>query len=88
MSSPRSALLTPAAIGLSGGMILGALYLAIRAIMLSTADCPAGMSAEDCRFESEVAAEMSRFFYFFAMGLMLTGIGILVLFRPKKEGAS
>jgi hypothetical protein len=88
MSTPRPALLQPAALGLSGGMVIGAIYLVARAMLLSHADCPAGTTAEDCALESEIAREMSVFFYFFAFGLMLVGLGVFVIFRPKKKGAA
>ena len=88
MSKPRPALLQPAALGLSGGMILGALYLLVKAILLTHATCAPDSTAEDCAMEVELAGDTSTFFYFFGVGLMLTGVGLFAIFRPKKKEAA
>ncbi len=86
MSSPRPALVQPAAIGLSAGMILGAVWLAAKAVLVSPSACAAGATAEDCGLEREIAGASSRFFALFSVGLLLVGIGLFVIFRPKKRG--
>ena len=74
-----------AALGLSGGMLLGAIYLSVRAVMLMRQECAPGLLAEDCTLEQSIAAEMSNFFFFFAAGLVLVGAGLYLLFRKPKE---
>ena len=86
MSPPRSSLFRPAAFGLSGGMILGAIYLAVKAVHLASADCGQPMSAEECVLDREIAFAACRLFGFSAFGLLLVGAGVLMLSRPKKEG--
>ena len=84
MSSSRPAPGRAAAIGLSAGMVLGALVLTGRAIMLSGLECAPDAGAEECHFEQTLAADSARFFSFFALGLALLGIGVFVLSRPRK----
>ena len=88
MSTPRPALVQPAALGLAGGMILGAIYLVVKAVLLTHADCLPPNSAEDCLLEGEIASELSSFLYLAALGLVLIGAGVLVIFRPQKKGAA
>lgn len=88
MSSARPPLLKPAAFGLSAGMLLGAIYLAAKAVLLATSDCAPGAAVEDCLLEREIASEMSKFLSVFSLGLLLAGAGISVLSRPKKQDAS
>ncbi len=83
----RPSILRPAAVGLSAGMLLGAGYLAVKAIMMSISECAPATTAEDCNLELGIAAEMSRVFTFLSLGLMLLGIGVFLLFRPKQESA-
>lgn len=74
-----------AALGLSGGMLVGAIYLGVRAVMLQRQECGPGVTGEDCVLEQTIAHEMSNFFFFFAAGLVLVGAGLYVLFRKPKE---
>ena len=87
MSKPRPAVIQPAALGLSAGMILGALFLAVKAILLTHASCAPDLTAEECMMEVDIAANTSTFLYFFAVGLMLVGVGMFTIFRPRKTGA-
>ncbi len=68
-------------------MLLGAIYLAVRAYLLSSYDCDAALSPEECGLEREVVTEMSKLFYFCSVGLLLVGSGVFLLFR-KKPGAA
>lgn len=72
-----------AAYGLSGGMMLGAIYLGVRAALLTRTECGPGVTGEDCVFEQTLANEMAHFFILFAAGLLCVGVGIYVLFRKK-----
>ncbi|GEM_PF-2864875 len=85
--STRPALAKPALLGLSGGLLIGALYLAVRAVMMSRFECDPSFSSEECSLEADVAAELSKLFYFSAIGMLLVGLGVFILFRPRKEAA-
>jgi hypothetical protein len=88
MSPARPALLQSAALGLSAGALLGAIYLVVKAVILTHTDCPAPASAEDCALESQIADDLSSFLYFAAVGLALISAGVFVIFRPKKDGVA
>ena len=82
MASPR--ITRSAAIGLAGGLVLGAIYLGVRALT-TTAPCD-GLLAEDCSLERQMAADASRLYALFALGLILVAAGLL-LFLRKNQGA-
>ncbi len=88
MSSPRPALVQSASLGLAAGMLLGAIYLVVKAVILTHTDCAQPASAEDCALESEIAHELSSFLYLAALGLALISAGVFVIFRPKKPGVA
>ncbi len=85
--STRPALAKPALLGLSGGLLLGAVYLTVRAVLMSRFECDVSLSFEECGLETDVAAQVSKLFFFSAIGLLLVGVGTFILFRPRKEVA-
>ena len=74
-----------ALLGLSGGMLICAIYLGVRAVLLMNQECGPGVVGEDCVMEQSIAGEMANFFFFFASGLVLVGAGLYFLFRKPKE---
>jgi hypothetical protein len=69
-------------------MILGAAYLAVKALMLTSADCSPGLTLEECNLEFEAATEMSRMLFTTAVGLLFVGAGVLMMFRSSNKGAA
>lgn len=87
MAAPRPDVLRPAALGLAGGCVLGAIYLVVKAQHLATADCPPGVIGEECLIEQSAGAELSRMFLLFALGLALVGAGLFIAVRVRKESS-
>ena len=66
-------------------MLLGAAYLVVRAASLATSDCPPELREEECLLEQGINTELSQLLLYFALGLVLVGLGVLVAVRKKKE---
>ena len=82
MTTPRPPLSRSAGIGLTVGLILGSIFLAIRAVLLSRPDCE-GLLAQECALEQEIAANLSRLHALFSAGLGLVAAGLYLSLRRK-----
>ena len=82
MTTPRPPLSRAAGIGLIVGLILGSIFLAIRAVMLSSPDCD-GLLAQECGLELEIAASLTRLHLLFSGGLGLVALGLYLSVRRK-----
>lgn len=82
MSTPPSSSPRSAGIGLAGGLALGAIYLAIRAVMLWSPSCE-DLRAEECALEVELAASLVRMHVLAAIGLALVAAGLVVALRKR-----
>jgi hypothetical protein len=82
MSTPRSSLSRSAGVGLTAGLVLGAIYLGVRAVMLWSPSCE-GLRAEECGLELELAKGLVRMHVLAAIGLALVATGLFVSLRKK-----
>ena len=79
MSTPRT-LSRSAGIGLTAGLVLGAVFLAVRAFTLHDPSCE-GMLAEDCALEQQIATSLTRLHALFAVGLAMVALGLYLSLR-------
>jgi hypothetical protein len=82
MSTPRPPLTRSAVLGLAAGMVIGAVFLAVRAVTLGQADCE-GLLEQDCALEREIAANLTRLHALFALGLTMVAGGLFLSLRKK-----
>ncbi|WNG39547.1 hypothetical protein F0U60_42025 [Archangium minus] len=78
-----------ALLGLSGGLLLGGLFLLGVGLKtrFSSADCT-GLSEIECSFAQEAALEMSRMQTISGAALLSLAIAVVVLLRSKVRPAS
>ncbi len=84
MTTPKPSLSRAIAIGLTSALLLGSVFLAVRAAMLSHANCD-GLLAEECALEEEIAAGLFRLHGLGAAGLLLVSGGLVWLLRRNPE---
>ena len=82
MSTPS--LSRAVAIGFTASLLLGALFLAWRAVMLSHANCD-GLLAEECNLEEEIASNLTRLHAGGAAGLLLVFVGLALTLRRSSK---
>jgi hypothetical protein len=81
---PRAALL-----GLSGGMLLGGIFLLVQGLRtrLSPPDC-SGLSEVECGFLRNTTVEVGRMQTVAGAALLALGIAVVVLLRSRARSAS
>lgn len=81
---PRAALL-----GLSGGMLLGGLFLLVRGLWtrLSPPNC-VGLSEMECAFMRNTTVEVGRMQTVAGAALLALGVAVVVLLRSRARPAS
>jgi hypothetical protein len=68
------------AIGFTASLLVGALFLAWRAVTLSHPSCD-GLLAEECALEQEIASNLFRLHAGAAAGLLLVFVGLALTLR-------
>ena len=84
MSTLRPHLTRSAGLGLTAGLSLGAIFLAIRAVLLSAPSCE-GMLAQDCALAHEIARNLTRLHALASVGLALIAGGVYWWLRSKRR---
>ena len=72
------------AIGFTASLLLGAAFLAWRAVTLSHANCE-GLLLEECALEEEIASNLTRLHAFAAGGLLLVFAGLSLMLRRSSK---